>query len=112
MNMLASLNLSVGGKTYLVNNDWQYDFDVPYNSVEMVLQNIIETITTPLGSLVFFRSYGTDWSLIDQPGNPGSMQAQVAVLQACARWEPRAKFLQILLTPASAENLLAGVYDL
>jgi phage baseplate assembly protein W len=110
--MFASFTAQVGPRTYVVNGAYQYDFDALYSSVEMVLQNIYETITTPLGSQVLFRDYGTDWSIIDMPGNLASYAAQVAVLEACAKWEPRAKFLRIVLTPVSAENYLAGVFDL
>jgi phage baseplate assembly protein W len=112
MAILNSFSALVGGKSLVVNGAFQYDFDAPFNSVEAVLQNVYETVTTPLGSQVLFRNYGTNWDIIDQPGNLASYQAQVAVLEACARWEPRAKFLKIQLFPASAENLLAGVWDM
>jgi hypothetical protein len=112
MAILASFGALVGGREYVVNGNFQYDFTAPFDSVEMVLQNIYETICTPLGSLVFFRSYGTDWSIIDQPGNLVSYQAQVNVLMACSRWEPRAKFKRIVLTPANPSNYLAGIWDL
>ena len=110
--MLASFGALVGGREYVVNGAFQYDFTAPFNSVEMVLQNIFETITTPLGSLPLFRSYGTDWTIIDQPGNLATYQAQVNILQACAKWESRGKFKKIQLAPTSADNLLDGVWDL
>jgi phage baseplate assembly protein W len=101
-----------GPKRYVVDGWWQYDFNTPYNSVEMVCQNIVEIATTPKGSLCLFRDFGTSWDIIDQPGNLASYQAQVAVLQACAQWEPRVKFTKIILRPTSAQNNLAGIWDL
>lgn len=112
MPLLASFGALVGGKQYVVNGSFQYDFGAPFNSVEMVLQNVYETITTPLGSLPLFRAYGTDWTIIDQPGNLVTYQAQINILTACAKWEPRAIFKKISLTPTSADNFLAGVWDL
>ena len=54
-------------------------------------QSIADILTTPIGSRVMRRSYGSRlYALIDAPMNPGLVADLVAATaEALARWEPR-----------------------
>lgn len=56
-----------------------------------IAQSIRDILTTPVGSRVMRRDYGSQlFRLIDQPLNATTrMRLQVAVISALLRWEPR-----------------------
>ena len=56
-----------------------------------VRQSIRRILTTPIGSCVVRREFGSHLlSLIDSAGNPEGLQRlRAAVAQALTRWEPR-----------------------
>lgn len=67
-------------------------------------QSILDILTTPKGSIVMLREYGSDLpDIIDQPINGETMiDAYQAVAEALNRWEPRIKLARIQLTEARA----------
>jgi phage baseplate assembly protein W len=62
-----------------------------------LLQSIIDILTTPIGSRVMRREYGSNLpNLIDQPITPGLFARIVAAsAEALDRWEPRLKLLKV-----------------
>ena len=79
-------------------------------------QSITDILTTPIGSRVQRRTYGSRlFELIDQPANPATLiNIYAAVAEALDTWEPR-----LLLTHIALENVgedgrsnlsLEGVY--
>jgi len=100
----------VGNTEYLVAGNFQWDMNVLENSVELVLSNVFNIMTTPYGSQPLLRTFGLAQSWIDQPGTQGIMQAKVAALLAISLWEPRAhiKDLQFVLNP---QDMMAGRYS-
>ena len=110
-NVIKSYSAIVKSRTWIIDGAFQYDWTTPANSVEEVLQNVWNIVSTPLGSQPLFRLFGSDQTWIDGPGNLQFMQARVAFLTAIKFWEPRANVIQINfgLDPA---NVIAGVYRL
>lgn len=108
---ISNFTVLTGGKKWLLNGSYQWDFDALSNSVEGVLQNVYNIIVTPLGSQPLFRSFGTDWSLIDQPGNFGTLQSRTAILLSLGRWEPRASVAKIVFS-MNTIAVMAGTYSL
>ena len=58
---------------------------------EHLLQSVRDVLTTPIGTRVMRRAYGSRCpELLDQPSGPGwAARVRAAVLDALARWEPR-----------------------
>jgi phage baseplate assembly protein W len=65
-------------------------------------QSIGDILTTPIGSRVGRRDYGSLLpELIDQPMNPaGRIRLFAATAMAIARWEPRIRLTRVSLTGA------------
>jgi uncharacterized protein len=65
--------------------------------VDHIRQSIRDILTTPLGSRVMRRDYGSLLpELIDQPGNAvGVLRLRAATVAAIARWEPRVRITRI-----------------
>jgi hypothetical protein len=83
---------------------------------EHVSQSIGDILSTPLGSRVMRRDYGSElYELIDRPINAGTVaRAARAVADAIAKWEPRFEGTKVEIDEASAEGRLGlavtGVY--
>jgi hypothetical protein len=71
-------------------------------------QSIGDILSTPLGSRVMRRDYGSMLiDLIDQPINPATRQLVFAATAvAIARWEPRLKLKAISISPGTANGEL------
>jgi len=67
-------------------------------------QSILDILTTPKGSLVMLRDYGSDLpDVIDQPLNGETMiDAYLATAEALDRWEPRIDLARIELVATRA----------
>lgn len=65
--------------------------------LEHIKQSIADILTTPLGSRVMRRTYGSAAAdLIDQPLNPATLlQLYSASVIAIAEWEPRVRLERI-----------------
>jgi phage baseplate assembly protein W len=101
----------VGTRTWQIDGNFQWNLDAPENSVEAVLQNVWNVLTTPVGSQFLLRAFGTDTAWIDQPGNIGTMQGKVAALLSIAQWEPRCKILSLKFS-LDPTNYIRGIYSL
>ena len=107
----SSVVMKVGEQLWDLGGDFQFDFDVQAGTVQEVLQNVYNTVSTRLGTQRLQRTFGLDMSFIDMPGNIATLQAQVAMLRDVSYWEPRATFTKISFTLDPGE-VLAGVYRL
>ena len=67
-----------------------------------VLQSLKDIVTTPIGSRVMRRDYGSLVPfLIDQPASPRLvMQLRAAIIHAIMRWEKRVKPTAINIIPS------------
>lgn len=66
--------------------------------IEHLRQSIRDILTTPIGSRVMRREYGSRiFDLIDAPMNRGTLLAiYAAVAEAIARWEPRFRLTEVV----------------
>lgn len=89
---------------------------VAINGVDHLMQSIHTILTTPVGSRVMRRSFGSLLpELIDQPDNAATrVRIFAAVAGALMRWEPRLRLSRVQLasgsTPGQAELVLDGTY--
>lgn len=79
-------------------------------------QSIADILTTPIGSRVMRRDYGSEvFALLDQPANPGNrLRLYAASAEALARWEPRLSLTRISMTiteDGGAEVDIEGRYQ-
>jgi len=63
----------------------------PIGGLEHLKQSVRDILTTPLGSRIMRRDYGsTLFSLVDRPLTPElRMEMYAATIDALAKWEPR-----------------------
>ena len=84
------------------------------DDLEHVRQSIRDILTTPLGSRVLQRDYGSRlFELVDSAMNGGGVMAVYqAVVTALAVWEPRFSVQNVQVTPGvgSISLTLTGVY--
>lgn len=75
-------------------------------------QSIADILTTPIGSRVMRRDYGSQLpELIDQPFNDVTrLRAYAATVMALIRWEPRIRLTRVQL--AQGETAGSAVIDL
>jgi phage baseplate assembly protein W len=88
---------------------------VAINGVDHLMQSIHTILTTPVGSRVMRRSFGSLLpELIDQPDNAATrVRVFAAVAGALMRWEPRLRISRVQLAsgaPGQAELVLDGTY--
>jgi phage baseplate assembly protein W len=69
----------------------------PLGSIDHIKQSIRDIITTPKGTRVMNREYGSNiFGLVDAPSNEATMLEIIAETQgAIARWEPRVKINKV-----------------
>ncbi|WP_314973024.1 GPW/gp25 family protein [Comamonas testosteroni] len=86
------------------------------SGMEHLKQSIADIITTPLGSRLERRTYGSLWpSLIDAPDNAVTrLRNYAAIASALMKWEPRLRVTRISLEsgeqPGQATVTLEGEY--
>lgn len=73
------------------------------SGIEHLKQSVRDILTTPLGSRVMRRQYGSLLpSLIDQPDNASTrVRLYAAVASALMRWEPRLRLSRVGLVKGS-----------
>lgn len=73
-----------------------------------IQQSIQDILTTPVGSRLMRREYGSDlFSLIDKPQSQVlRLQIMAAVVIALTRWEPRISITQVDISPADQTGRL------
>ncbi|MFI9652602.1 GPW/gp25 family protein [Guyparkeria sp. GHLCS8-2] len=81
------------------------------DGIDHLRQSITDILTTPVGSRVMRREYGSSlFRLLDQPLNQGTLvQLYAATVEALSRWEPR---LNITRVAANDARAAAGHLDL
>jgi len=72
------------------------------DEVDHIRQSIRDILTTPVGSRVMRRDYGSLLpELIDQPSNPANrLRLMAATVMAIIQWEPRVSVNNVSLTIA------------
>lgn len=79
-------------------------------------QSITDILTTPIGTRVMRRDYGSRlFSLIDMPMNSlAPIQVYAATAAAIERWEPRLKLMRVQMQEATVDGrmslMLEGVF--
>ncbi|HCE4648055.1 TPA: GPW/gp25 family protein [Vibrio parahaemolyticus] len=70
---------------------------VVLSGVSHLRQSVLNILTTPLGSRVYRREYGSRlFDLIDQPTNEAwAVEVYAATAEALARWEPRIRLKRV-----------------
>lgn len=76
-------------------------------------QSITDILTTPIGSRVQRRDYGSDiFKLIDAPMNKnGLIRVYAAVANALERWEPRLRLTRVSTDSAGADGRLVLILE-
>jgi phage baseplate assembly protein W len=84
----------------------------PLEGWDHVVQSITDILTTPLGSRVLRRDYGSMIpALLDRPMNEMTvLDFVIATADALDRWEPRVRLERVQLVEAGAEGV--GALDL
>jgi len=69
-------------------------------------QSIIDILTTPVGSRVMRREYGSRiFDLVDKPGNKTAViEVFSAVAEALERWEPRFRLSRVIDNGVTADG--------
>lgn len=76
----------------------------PIDDAAHISQSIQDILTTPRGSRIMRREYGSDlFELIDQPQSPAlTLQIMAATVIALSTWEPRIRISSLQIEPAPA----------
>lgn len=79
------------------------------SDAEHIKQSIQDILTTPVGSRVMRRDYGSDlFELIDQPQDLAlRLRLMAATVMALTAWEPRIRITHIDIQPAQTNGRLA-----
>lgn len=79
-----------------------------------VVQSIRDILTTPRGSRVLRRDYGSDIpGLLDRPMNSVTvLDFVIAAAEALSRWEPRVRLERVLLFKGDADGVAGLDLDL
>ncbi|MBF0305778.1 MAG: GPW/gp25 family protein [Alphaproteobacteria bacterium] len=74
-------------------------------------QSVRDILTTPIGSRVMLRDYGSDlFRLIDHPVNGDfSLDIFAAVITALWRWEPRIEVRRVSLAAAQVGRVILDI---
>ena len=82
------------------------------SGVAHLRQSVSDILTTPIGSRVLVRDYGSDlFSLVDNPRDDLTrLQIIAASATALARWETRLKVTRVLVSFPEGES--GGVLDI
>ena len=81
----------------------------PLDGLAHLRQSITDILTTPIGSRVMRRDYGSKlFTLIDAPMHPrGILRIYAAVATALEQWEPRLRLTRVRLNDASIDGRLS-----
>lgn len=76
--------------------------------VDHLRQSIKDILTTPIGSRVMLREYGSRlYELIDAPMNRATlMNVYAATAEALDRWEPRIRLQKVTASSAAPGNIV------
>lgn len=81
------------------------------SGMEHLKQSVRDILTTPIGSRVMRRDYGSRlFDLIDNPGNPETVADIVAEsAQALKKWEKRIDVSRVRVVAAQPSNVLLTI---
>lgn len=81
------------------------------SGVDHLRQSVADILTTPIGSRVMRRDYGSDLpALIDQPDNAATqVRVYAAAATALMRWEPRLRLQKLRASRNRAGQLVLDV---
>lgn len=84
----------------------------PLEGIDHFRQSIRDILTTPIGSRVMRRDYGSRiMSIIDAPINEATiLEIYSAAAEALNQWEPRLLLESIEATTNEAGKLILGIY--
>jgi phage baseplate assembly protein W len=87
----------------------------PLGGIDHLRQSIVDILTTPIGSRVMRRDYGSQLpDLVDAPTNSETtMDMIAAAVDALTKWEPRIALTQVTIASASPGEVqlnLTGQY--
>ena len=87
----------------------------PLDGIAHLRQSIIDILTTPIGSRIMRRDYGSRlFELIDAPVNRETLQdIYDATAEALITWEPRFQLMNVQVTQATLGKIelsLKGIY--
>lgn len=85
------------------------------DGIDHLRQSIVDILTTPIGSRVMRRDYGSLlFQLIDQPLNKSTLvEIYAATASALGKWEPRFQVQRVIATSVLAGQVilsLTGLY--
>ncbi len=82
------------------------------DELDHIRQSITDILTTPIGSRVERRPYGTiNAELIDQPGNAVTvLRLMASTIMAISRWEPRIAITDVGFTIDMQGKAVVSVY--
>lgn len=83
----------------------------PIRDEAHIVQSIADILTTPIGTRVMRREYGSRlYELIDAPLTPGSRLLWIAaVAGAIRRWEPRVSLEKVSLTLSATGGVILSL---
>jgi phage baseplate assembly protein W len=83
----------------------------PLSGVDHLRQSITDILTTPTGSRVMRRDYGSDlFSLADAPMNQSTLtRIYAATVSAIRKWEPRLRVTQVSVSSAAPGALALDI---
>lgn len=81
------------------------------SDLEHLKQSIVDILTTPIGSRVICRDYGSSlFQLIDQPVNRDLFpKIYAAVAEALDKWEPRFKVQKITIVSVTEGHIILSL---
>ncbi len=79
--------------------------------IDHLRQSITDILTTPIGSRVMRRDYGSRlYQLVDAPMNRSTlMDIYAATAEAIARWEPRFRVQRVLASSAAPGSVTLDI---
>lgn len=85
------------------------------SGIDHLKQSVIDILSTPVGSRVMRREYGSDlYKLVDRPVNHNLFpKIYATVAEALEKWEPRFKLEKIAIGPIETGHItinLEGIY--
>ncbi len=86
----------------------------PLSGIDHLIQSIRDILTTPIGTRVMRRDYGSRlFDLIDSPINGDVLiEAYAAVAEALDKWEPRFRLTKVKAYQAEAGKLTIDCYGI
>ena len=66
---------------------------------EEIMRNVRTILSTPVGTCPLYRDFGIDVSPVDRPIDVAQSVIAVEIMEAVARYEPRARVIEVNFDP-------------